>query len=784
MIRYKRIQAVILAAAILLSLSDGMVAKADGKTITVTPFDGLWKYYGQSRTFHENEHFSLSEEPEQIAGSGWNLGIASEEVGKQDFILEGMTEAGDEKLVLDAKSPTFEIKAYTTNEKVEELPIQNEQKPVVIPAPKGYLISGEKVNGEWNWGPELETGNLAEGENPITYYLRSDKNDSTKMAIDQTAKKLIVKADSIYPVITKLEGGALSDVSAAVSISSSESAEYYYMTVPDGYSQEITPDVIIESVTAKYGIVGYGRVGKDKPVTVDIGGLTPNSSYRVYVILVDEAGNVSQMMSETISTDPMALAGRVNVNGAVEVDSTLTAVPELTSEDAGELTYQWYRIKLEEDVADFNAALDNTGGAEADDLEADYSDDDEDEDEDDGEDGDEEEDEDDEDGDMETAANETPVVQDTSNGADREITSIDGATEIKGAVSNTYKVTKEDIGYRLIACVTSDKYSGYVAGSTAAFVPKLVPAFTTPVAASALYSPTRKLSSIKLPEQWSWVDDTIVPVYGNSGYRAKFVPADTSLYRSVIVRVKVPVTKKTLKKSMVKVTKKKTYTGKTIKDNFTVKDSGVEISDKNYKVTYWKNKNPGKATITFKGRGNYKGTVEASYTIVKKSVKNVAYHCPKTMVYTGKERKAEFVLKNGNVTMKKKRDYTFEYKNNKKIGRASIVIKGKGNYRGKRVLHFLIVPKKPAYRKIKVSGKNFRVYLGKKTQVRGFYIDVSTSPSFAAASTKKYIVTGNSFGIKGAEKGMYYVRARAYSVKNGVTCISSNSAVKKIRIKK
>ena len=46
----------------------------------------------------------------------------------------------------------------------------------------------------------------------------------------------------------------------------------------------------------------------------------------------------------------------------------------------------------------------------------------------------------------------------------------------------------------------------------------------------------------------------------------------------------------------------------------------VELTkDKDYTVSYSNNTNPGTATITIKGQGNYTGTYTGSFTIVKKN---------------------------------------------------------------------------------------------------------------------------------------------------------------------
>lgn len=541
--------------------------------------------------------------------------------------------------------------------------------------------------------------------------------------------------------------------------------------VPAEYAPaDVKPDDVLEAVKSGQGIVGYGRLGADKETELHFKGMTPETKYIVYAVLVDAAGNRSEVVDMNFETDKMVLEGEVDITGDVKVDSTLTAKENLQSKDTGEKSYQWYRINLKGDESALNEVVDETGGEQEDDLEA--------EDDEDDDDGDDDEDEDDED-EIEIAS-----VHKMAEDED-DITTIDGAEPIVGATSSTYKVTRADIGSRLIVCVTAENYSSYVAGSTTTFVPKLMPTYKLPVIAGAVYSPTRKLSSIKLPAQWSWVDSSIVPVYGNSGYRARFVPADTKTYKTVIVRVKVPVSKKALKKSMVKVAKSVAYKGKAIKNNVKLKDSGKTLTaGKDYKLSYANNKKLGKATVKIKGIGNYKGTVKVTYKIKKKSVKSVTCKYKKVKAFKNKNVTAGLVLKNGDVKMKKNRDYTVQYKNNKEIGRAKIIVRGKGNYTGKRTLRFSIVPSKPKIKKIKRKKTSFKFTLSSKWKVKGYQVFVSTARSFSKSKTQKYVTTGNNFGVYSLKKkSTYYVRVKAYQTKKGKSYLSAYSGVKKIKLK-
>lgn len=792
----KKMWAVLLIGALVFAYFNGSSVFAGGESsgkIKVTPFGGQEYYYGQSKTFLKDEHYSLS--PDTVSGAAVDcrLGLESEEVGDQKFKLTGDTDA----FVLAEDAPTCKVKNLDINEKAEDIPavnkayMENEEiDSVRLTAPQDYLIStSRQLDAAWGEELEIDKKTLQEGENPLEYYLRSNKDDKTRKAIDTNPKKIIIHVDTVVPVISTLSAEA-DDKTAEGSIASSELGTYYYIVVSENYfndsdgdsehGQETEPVPAVEEIRKKVesneGIVGYGRIDKETPVDLSIQNLKPETSYVMYAFLVDKAGNESKVEKVSFITEKTPLEGEVTVTGDVAVDSTLTAVTDLKTVDPGDVTYQWYRVKVTSDAERLEEAFDETGGAEKDDLEADDEDE-EDEDEEDEEDGEDEDEEEDEDEiEIESIRK---LADDATDNND-----VESEERIEGAVSRTYKITKEDIGYRLSVVVSTTNASRSVTGSTDTFVPKLMPVYKAPVIAKAAYSPLRKLSAIKLPGQWSWVDDTIVPVYGNSGYRARFVPSDTKVYKTVIIRVKVPLTKRTLKKSMVRVPKKAAYAGRAIRGNYTVKDQKKVLTDKkDFTALYRNNKKLGTARVRLQGRGNYKGTVNFSYKIVKRSVRHVTCLYDKEKTYNGKNRTPDLQLRNDSVKMKLNTDYTVEYRNNREIGRASVIIRGKGNYRGKRTIRFSIVPKKPIIRRVTKKKGQFRLTVKKDSTVKGYYVYVSTSGSFAKAKTQRYSTTGDVFGIQGLEKGTYYVRVKAYSTKDGNVYTSAYSRKKKIKVK-
>ena len=666
-------------------------------------------------------------EPKEIV----TLTISSETAGKQQFVLKDERSSDEKQKIsyqLAKNAPAYEIRAYHTNAvaktKKDTINIADRtgltDDKVDIEAPAGYRISSQ-ASVDANWADAMSV-TLTEGKNEIAYYLASKQADATKNAIDTTKKTITIVADFTAPQITSVSGfDSDTDTTSSGLITGNEPGKFYYVVLPKALGEEaekesggMTTKFILSRVTSHYGIVGYGRVDGVKASDFSFNGLAAETEYVIYSFMTDDAGNESAVAKSAVfTTDKMAIAGSVEITGTPAIDEMLTAKPSLDSVDPGELSYQWYRVKKAEDAESFESVLDETGGAEEDDLEADDDEDDD------------EEDDSDDDGTYELDA----IHKFAANVKEEDdVTTIDGAAAIKGATGLTYKVTKEDIGYRLICQVKAKKYSGY---------------------------------------------------------RAKYVPENTAMYRTVIIRVKVPVKKKALTKKMICLKKKYAYEGKAIKGNETVKD-GKEVLDsgKDYKASYQNNKNLGKATITIKGIGNYKGTKKVSYTIVKRSVRSATCHYKKTRSYTGRWVKPNVTLKVGKVKLKKNRAYTLVYRNNLQIGKASVVIRGMGNFTGKKTITFKIVPQTPKIQKLKKNKKSFVITYSSGKMVHGYRMEVSTASSFAAKKTQKYILNGNRFEACGLKKGTYYIRVKAYYSKKGKRYESGYTSKRKIKIKK
>ena len=135
------------------------------------------------------------------------------------------------------------------------------------------------------------------------------------------------------------------------------------------------------------------------------------------------------------------------------------------------------------------------------------------------------------------------------------------------------------------------------------------------------------------------------------------------------------------------------YTGKKLTPAPVVKYNGLTLKKgTDYTVTYRKNLKVGTATAIVKGKGSYTGTKRVNFKITRASIANARMTNVKAKVYTGSKITPKITVKYKGKKLKLKRDYTVTYRNNKKVGVAKIIVRGKGNLKGRKVLQFTIKP--------------------------------------------------------------------------------------------
>ena len=133
------------------------------------------------------------------------------------------------------------------------------------------------------------------------------------------------------------------------------------------------------------------------------------------------------------------------------------------------------------------------------------------------------------------------------------------------------------------------------------------------------------------------------------------------------------------------------YTGKALKPTPRIKYSGKNlVKDRDFTVSYKKNINTGTGTAIITGKGSYSGSKTVKFKINKASIAKASVAKIKDKKYNHKFQKPSVTIKYYGKKLKKKKDFTVSYKNNKRKGTATVIIKGKGNFKGTKKVKFKI----------------------------------------------------------------------------------------------
>ena len=171
----------------------------------------------------------------------------------------------------------------------------------------------------------------------------------------------------------------------------------------------------------------------------------------------------------------------------------------------------------------------------------------------------------------------------------------------------------------------------------------------------------------------------------------------------------------------------------------------------------------------------------ANNDITKATVSGIS-----TKLFTGKAITQNVTVKVGNTVLKNGTDYTVSYSNNKKVGKATVKITGKGKYGGVITKTFKINPAKQEIQKLTAKSKAFFVDWAQKGSATGYEIQYATNSKFTGA--KKVTITNNKTDKTTVSKlsanKKYYVRVRSYTTVGGTKYYGAWSAVKNVTTKK
>lgn len=239
-----------------------------------------------------------------------------------------------------------------------------------------------------------------------------------------------------------------------------------------------------------------------------------------------------------------------------------------------------------------------------------------------------------------------------------------------------------------------------------------------------------------------------------------------------------------------------TYTGSALMPAVTVRCGGAVLKPgTDYTVAYRNNVNAGTGTVTVAGKGGYAGTKAATFSIAPASLSRAKLTGLVSKAYTGKAVKQVPTVKLGSLALKNGRDFAVSYKNNKKVGTATVTVTGKGNYAGSKSAKFRIVKNKQpmtvkaAKKAVTVKAKTLKkkaVVLARPVIVKKAKGAVSYANASTAKAAKAFKVNAKSGKVtvsKGAKKGTYALKLKVAAKGSGSYAYGEKIATVKVRIR-
>ncbi|MCH5162158.1 MAG: hypothetical protein J1G38_01555 [Clostridiales bacterium] len=134
-----------------------------------------------------------------------------------------------------------------------------------------------------------------------------------------------------------------------------------------------------------------------------------------------------------------------------------------------------------------------------------------------------------------------------------------------------------------------------------------------------------------------------------------------------------------------------TYSGGAHMPTPTVKSGDYTlVAEQDYTFSYRDNVNAGRGAVVITGKGDYRGTYYAYFTIAAADITSATVTLSDNSVYDGREQKPlQSVVSDGKLLVQGV-DYSVTYGNNINAGGASVTIQGQGNYSGVITRYFVI----------------------------------------------------------------------------------------------
>jgi len=148
--------------------------------------------------------------------------------------------------------------------------------------------------------------------------------------------------------------------------------------------------------------------------------------------------------------------------------------------------------------------------------------------------------------------------------------------------------------------------------------------------------------------------------------------------------------------------------------------------------------------------------------------------------YTGKRQTQKPVIMDGSYKLKPNTDYTLSYKNNVKIGLASVIIMGKGKYSGTVRRTFQINPAKTILIDIVPNESSVTLTWKKNTGSDGYQIYYATEKKGKFVQLSDTDITKTTYTVKNVKEGIWYYKIRAYKTVKEKTYYGKFSDVRSV----
>lgn len=213
-----------------------------------------------------------------------------------------------------------------------------------------------------------------------------------------------------------------------------------------------------------------------------------------------------------------------------------------------------------------------------------------------------------------------------------------------------------------------------------------------------------------------------------------------------------------------------TYTGEEIIPTIMVRDGdSILTADVDYNMKCTDNINAGMATMTIEGTGEYSGTRTINFRILPQSIAMSSVSGVSDQPYTGERIQPEVTVENNGTALTAGTDYITVYVNDGKPGKASVIVKGRGNYTGTKTLNYNITVSAVSGFDVRKVGTNSIIFAWNgESIVNGYEIYDSGNKLVARVRNSR-----NTYAVDGLEPGSTYsYKIRTYVIKDGQYCYS------------